>query len=148
MLLDGVRSGLLSWRSKASLGKLVADVVRSSSLLSAEDGGVSAPLDTESAAQYCQRRLNPEIFDYLVDAVIRGMEGLDSTDVSKAEFFHLVKGVVGSRLYVLRGGMARLTDTLAGKLDVRTHTRALRVVEVDDGVRVTWTGPDGAEITR
>jgi protoporphyrinogen/coproporphyrinogen III oxidase len=147
MLTDGIHTGLLSWRSKLTALKLAADLIKIAPKLSAEDGGLAAEYDTESAAEYCRRRLNPEIQQYLVDAMIRGVEGLSSDEVSAVEFFHMVKGVVGAQFYVLRGGMSQFTESLAGKLDVRTHSRVLEVVEVDDGVRIRFTGIDGRERT-
>lgn len=147
LLIDGIRTRLLSWRSKVTLVKLAIDLARAAPHIIAEDGGASAPLDTETAGEYCRRRLNREIFDYVVDGVIRGMEGVDGEHISKAEFFLLLKGVIGGQIFVPRGGMARFTDAIAGKLDVRTNARAVRVTEVADGVEVTWTGLDGTERT-
>jgi protoporphyrinogen/coproporphyrinogen III oxidase len=147
LLVAGLRTGLLTWRSKVAAVKLARDVLRVRSTLSAEDGGLAAPHDTETAAEYCARRLNGEIGDYVVDATIRGMEGLSSDAVTKVEFFQLVMGVMGAQYFVLRHGMSQLTEALADGLDVRRNARVRQVTETDGGVEVMWCDKGGVEHT-
>jgi oxygen-dependent protoporphyrinogen oxidase len=144
---DAATTKLLSWRSKVTMARLALDNRRIRPLLSYEDLSGAAPFDTETAAEYSRRRLNPEIYDYMVDATLRGLLGTRGDVNSIVDFFFSFNNVIGSKLYGFRGGMSTYADRLADKLDVRTNARVCEVTETAGGVRVIWEGPDGVQHT-
>ena len=144
LFLDALRTRLLSPRSKLAAVKLALDSRRIAPLLNYEDLGSAADYDTETAEQYCRRRLNTELYDYVVDATLRGLLGTRGDEVSVLDFFFSINKVIGTTLFSFRGGMSTYVDRLAGKLDVRTSAHVREVVEAPDGVRVTWEDGAGA----
>ena len=144
LFLDAIKTPLLSPRSKLAAVKLALDNRRIARLLSYEDLSSAAPFDTETAQEYCRRRLNTEIYDYVVDATLRGLLGTRGDEVSVVDFFFSINKVIGTALFSFRGGMSTYVDRLAGKLDVRTSAHVREVVEAPDGVRVTWEDGAGA----
>jgi oxygen-dependent protoporphyrinogen oxidase len=87
LFLDALKTPLLSPRSKLAAVKLALDNRRIARLLSYEDLSSAAPFDTETAQEYCRRRLNTEIYDYVVDATLRGLLGTRGDEVSVVDFF-------------------------------------------------------------
>jgi oxygen-dependent protoporphyrinogen oxidase len=147
LLRDAAGTKLLSFRSKLAMARLMLDNRRIRPLLDYEDLSVAAAFDTETAAQYCDRRLNGEIYDYLVDATLRGLLGTRGDEVSVVDFFFSFNNVIGSKLFAFRGGMSTYADRLAEKLDVRTGARVRAVVETGGGVEVTWDDANGTQRT-
>lgn len=143
LVRSGVSSKLLGLGSKLRLTNALLDSRRARRLLDDEDLSSAAPVDVESAAEYAARRLNPEIYDYLVDASVRGLLGVSAERVSVVDFFYTLNKLLGARLFVPRNGLSSYADRLASALDVRTSSRVLEVIEEPSGVRVTWEEPDG-----
>jgi protoporphyrinogen/coproporphyrinogen III oxidase len=144
LLVDGLTTKLLSWKSKLAAIRLAADNFRIAKLLNYEDLSTAAGYDTETAEGYCRRRLNTEIYDYVVDSVLRGLLGTRGDEVSVLDFFFSINKVIGTKLFSFRGGMSTYVNHLAQKLDVRTGARVREVVEAGDGVRITWEDAAGA----
>ena len=145
LFVDAVRTPLLSWKSKLTATRLALDNRRIAKLLNYEDLSTAAAYDVESAQEYCRRRLDPEIYDYVVDSTLRGLLGTRGDTVSVLDFFFSINKVIGTKLFGFRGGMSTYTNHLAQKLDVRTGARVREVVEDDRGVRITWE--DAAGVT-
>ncbi|HEY3605475.1 MAG TPA: NAD(P)/FAD-dependent oxidoreductase [Sporichthyaceae bacterium] len=145
LALDAARTKLLSWRSKLKVAKLVRDTWKLRNLLSYEDLSVASKYDVETPAQYCQRRgLDGELYDYLIEPTVRGGAGVPAEVISVVEFFFLWQKVLGTKLYAFRDGYSSFPQRLAAALpDVRLQCKAVEVVEVGDGVEVTYDGPDG-----
>jgi protoporphyrinogen oxidase len=144
MLLDGLRTGLLSPRGKLRLVALAADAARMYSSLSYADLGQAARFDTETVAQYCARRLDPEIQEYLVEPILRALFTANADTVSVVDFFFAAVNFVGSGLMRYRGGIDFLPRALASALDVRTGATATEVAAEPGGVLVSWLDADGA----
>jgi len=145
---DAARTRLLSWRAKLSMAKLMVDNRRIRRHLSYEDLSAAAAFDTETAEEYCRRRrVDRDVYDYVVDATLRGLLGTRGDVVSKVDFFFSFNNVIGTKLYGFRGGMSTYAERLAEKLDVRTGARVREVVDTGHGVEVTWAGADGRDRT-
>jgi oxygen-dependent protoporphyrinogen oxidase len=147
LMVDAARTPLLSWRSKLTMARMMLDNRRIRPRLSYEDLSRAAEFDTETAADYCSRRLNPEIYEYVVDATLRGLLGTRGDVVSVVDFFFSFNNVIGTKLYAFRGGMSTYADRLASGLDVRTLARVREVIDIGEGVLVTWEGADGRSHT-
>lgn len=145
LMRDALFTRLISTRSKLSMIKMGLDNLRIRKLLSYEDITRAAALDTESAAQYALRRLNPEILEYIVDATLRGLLGTSAEHQSVVDFFFSFNNVIGSALYCMKGGMGRLPQEIArvAGLDVRLNASVAEVRETAAGVTVSWREASG-----
>jgi protoporphyrinogen/coproporphyrinogen III oxidase len=145
MARTGVTTRLLSWRAKARAARLGFDVARAKfrGQLDYSDMRKAAPLDVESAAQYADRALDRELGQYLCEPVARMMMIADAEDVSVVELFSGLANIFASRICSLRGGQGRLPRLLAERVGVKLSSRVESVVEVEDGVEVSWRA-DGA----
>jgi oxygen-dependent protoporphyrinogen oxidase len=147
LALDAARTKLLSLKDKLKVTKLAVDAFKVRKLMSYEDISVAAEYDTETPAQYAKRRgLDGDVFDFLIDPTVRGGAGVPGSVISNVEFMFLWQKVLGTKLYAFRDGYSSFTERLASKLDVRLGARVTEVVEVDGGVRVTWTDTGGEHV--
>lgn len=145
MLSDGARTPLLSVRSKLRLRRMLVDALRMKSSLSYANLGAAARYDTETVAEYCARRLDPEIREYVVEPILRALFTCNADTVSVVDFFFAAVNFVGSGLMRYPGGIDFLVRALAEQLDVRTQARVTSVEATADGVAVTWVAEDGSE---
>jgi protoporphyrinogen/coproporphyrinogen III oxidase len=143
-VLDGVRTGVLGARSKLLLGRLALDAARMAPVLSFEDLGRAQAFDTESAADYAERRLNSEIREFVVEPLVRGLFASDADRVSVVDFFFSAVRFMGGGLIRFAGGIDFLCRALAERVEVRTGARVLAVEHGARDVTVTWA-QDGRE---
>ena len=145
MMVDGITTKLLSWSSKIAMIKMMIDNMRIAPTLSYEDGSLCSAFDTETAAAYCDRRLNDELKEYIVDGTLRGMLGTEAEINSVIDFFFSYNNVIGSKLYSMKDGMSTLPNALvqAAGLDVRLNTEVKEVVERNGRVSVTCADANG-----
>src|SRR5262245_16844471 len=145
LALDAARTRLLSMRAKLKAGRFAWDAWRVRKLLSYEDLSEAGEYDTETPEQYAKRRgLDGELYDYLIDPVVRGGAGVPGSMISVVELFFLWQKVLGSKLYAFKDGYSQFPEALAaGIYDVRLGVEVKEVIETDEGVEVTYTGPDG-----
>jgi oxygen-dependent protoporphyrinogen oxidase len=122
---DALRTKLIPWRSKR----------RS---LSYENLGQAAPFDTETAAAYIDRRLDPELGEYVVEPVLRALYTAEAERLSKVDFFFAALNLVGSGFLRYPGGIDFLVRALAARLDVRTGARVETVARDGRAVLVRW----------
>jgi oxygen-dependent protoporphyrinogen oxidase len=145
LALDAARTSLLSFGAKLKAGRLALDAFRLRNVLSYEDLSIAGVHDVETPEEYARRRgLDGELYDYLIDPVVRGGAGVPGSMISAVEFFFLWQKVLGSKLYAFKEGYSQFPEALAAGLpDVRLGVEVKEVVETADGVQVTYTGPDG-----
>jgi oxygen-dependent protoporphyrinogen oxidase len=143
MVVDGVRTPLLSPRAKLRLGRLLVDALRMKDSLSYRNLGAAARYDTETVAEYCDRRLDPEIREYLVEPILRALFTLNADTVSVVDFFFAAVNFVGSGLMRYPGGIDFLVQALADQLHVRTGARVACVQADSRGARVDWVDAEG-----
>lgn len=148
MVLDVLRTDLLSARSKATAVHLLTDAVRMRKHLSYANLGDAAGFDTETAAQYCDRRLTPELQEFLVEPIVRALFTSEADRVSVVDFFFAAVNFVGSGFMRYPGGIGFLPEALARRLDVRTAAEVREVEEHSDHVVVHWTDPGQEHSTR
>lgn len=145
LALDAARTKLLSPRAKLAVRRLAVDAFRMRKLMSYEDLSVAGVHDTETPAGYAKRRrLEGELYDYLIEPTVRGGAGVPGDVISVVEFFFLWQKVLGTKLYAFRDGYSSFTERLAAGLDVRLGARVREVLEVAGGVRVTWEDATGS----
>jgi len=139
----------LSARSKLTLSKVVMDCVRLGGKLDWYDLSRALAADGVSAPGYASRRLNTEIFDYLVEPACASMTLNTAEDNSAASFLFFVRRVLATKgLFNSPNGIDFLPRGLARQLDdVRLATTALAVERTKSGVSVTWRHADGPQRT-
>ena len=135
---DALRTDLLSWRAKLRAVRLLMDAIRMRKTLSYENLGEARRFDVETAAAYVERRLDPELGEYLVQPMLRALYAGQAERLSKVDFFFAAVNFVGSGFMRYPGGIDFLVNALAERLDVRTGARATLVERAADGVTVHW----------
>lgn len=143
LVRTAVGSRVLSWRSKAGSTRLVFDHRRARRFLHGGEPSDAGSLDEETALEYCERRLNLEIYDYVVDSCIRGINGTSGAKASAIDFFSIVDTVLGSRLSTFRRGMSSFAEALAGGADIRYGCSVVQVRDRGSDVEVEWVAADG-----
>jgi protoporphyrinogen/coproporphyrinogen III oxidase len=144
MALDGLRTPLLSARSKALLPKLAIDAFRMRRALRYPEQEARARWGGETVAEYCDRRLNAEIRDYLIDPLMQGLVLTDAKRMPVVDFFFTAANLLGSPMQRYPAGYAFLCEGLAERIgDVRLGSRVERVEHTRGGVEVVWNGPEG-----
>lgn len=137
--IDGVRTKLLSARAKASATKLLVDVIHSRAQLDYADLSKAADLDTETLRDYAQRRVNPEVLDFLIEPITVGSFGIPSDQLSKVGFMFIIKNFIfGGSFFNSPTGIDFLPKGLARELDTVLGARVTEVEETTDGVQVRW----------
>lgn len=137
-VLDAVRTDLLSLRSKLWAGRLGADARRWRRALPADDFEAAGRLDTETIAAYARRRLNRELYDNLVDPLMRGLYLADPADMSVVDLALTLAKFAEGGLTQYPTGISFLPQRLAAGLDVRLGVTVERVEHDGHGVHVTW----------
>lgn len=146
-MMSGALTSALSVRSKFVLLNTLRDAMAVKPPIDVVDVSRSHVADTESAAEYAKRRLNPELYDVLVDALIRTYVMNRGDRVSALEWFSALKNLGGEKLLSLRGGNDVLPKALAKHLDVRLNTRVIGIDKVGPGVEVKAIDAAGASFT-
>lgn len=143
-LVDFIRTPLLSGKSKLILIKAALDAFRARKKAGYGDAELRAELDTESVAEYCDRRLNREILDRLFSPLMGALFVVDGDEVSVAELqFSLVK-FLGGGMLGYRDGIDFLAQALAERVDVELGAEVSLLEDEGDGARVVWS-KDGTE---
>ena len=119
----------ISARSKLMLIRAVADCARLGGRLDWYDLSRALAADGESAPEYARRRLNTEIFDYLIEPTCASMTLNAAEDNSAASFLFFLRRVLATRaLFNSPAGIDFLPRGLARQAgDVRLETTALAV---------------------
>lgn len=146
-LLSAALSPLLSLGSKFTLLKTVLDKRAINPPVNYLDISASFKNDDETIKDYCLRRLNSEIYDYLVSPIMKGNFLFSPDNVSKLEWFAFLENFASQTMLAIPGGAQRLPECLARELDVRLNAPAVNVQQEGDQVRVEWqeSGLDQSE---
>ena len=151
--IDGQRpwlavfSGALGLGSKLKMARAILDFLALNPPINVLDVSASHRLDKESAEDYCLRRLNPEIYDVLVDAALRCYVLNRGDQVSVLEWFAFLRNLAGQKMLALRNGLGSLPQALSAQLDVRLDSAATAVRRHAQGVQVTYRDSAGSEQT-
>jgi oxygen-dependent protoporphyrinogen oxidase len=144
-LRDGLGTDLLSFGGKLRMWKLVRDMLRARSSLDAADLSRAAAFDTESVQEYGHREFGPEVWDSVLDPVLRGLVSTSVQPISKVDLLFSLKTFIGARFVTFAGGMGSYPERLAPLFDVQLGAAVVSVEERSGGVLVTWNGADGHE---
>jgi len=139
--IDGLKTGLLSPAAKLQLVKVIADLVRAGDRLDWYDLGRAADLDTESAREWADRRLSPEILDYIIDPALGALFVASPDRLSVVDFLFAVRNILGGSFFNSPNGVGFLPEGLARHVAVELNARCTSVEERAGGVTVTWDRP-------
>jgi protoporphyrinogen/coproporphyrinogen III oxidase len=140
---SGPLSPALSIGSKLTLLKTIKDFLAIRPRIDVRNVAASGSVDGENALTYSKRRLNREIYDVLVDPLIRSYVFAGGSETSVLEWFSAIANLSGQQMISLNGGQSRLPDALAAELDVRLGSPASRVRHGLSGVEVDYLDADG-----
>jgi oxygen-dependent protoporphyrinogen oxidase len=141
--LRAMRTKLIGLRSKHIATRLLTDARRMSDKLDYSDLSKLGGLDHESVRAYADRRLTPELRDYVLDPTLRFLYGGEIDDFASTELFFLVLRYLGGEMLNARGGIDFLARGLAQRMDVLLGAAVTSVAEDERGVTFTWNR-DGA----
>lgn len=143
---DLARSGLISWRSKASLVKVLPDYLRLFNRVTWGDLPAAGDADTETCAGYASRlAFSQEIADYLVDAAASALTFSTADEVSVLTLFLFLRRALGVSMFNSAEGMCFLPEGLADGTDVRFGAAVTGVERTGSRVRVAWNEPGRPE---
>lgn len=141
-VVDVIRTDLLSLRSKLVFGKFVGDLLKVKNLISYDR--LAVEIDTENLADYSGRRLNRELYDYLVGPLARGFYLYEAETLSRLDFFFSALKLMGTSFLTYPAGVDFINQALSKVLNPITGATVANVEEKKDGVSVTWN-KDGTE---
>jgi protoporphyrinogen/coproporphyrinogen III oxidase len=142
-IVDFVRTPLLSPKSKLMLAKMAPDLLRARTKVDYGDAASRAELDTETIAEYCDRRLNSEICDHLLDPVLGGIFVVEGRLLSTADLWFTIWKVLLGGLLGYRGGMEFFAKAVAARLNVRTGATVTKIARSERGAQIQWEDADG-----
>ncbi len=146
LILDSIGTQLISFGSKMRMLGLAFDNLRIASKINYEDITTAAEWDIETAEAYCKRRANDEIFEYIVDATLRGLLGTSGSKQSVVDFFFSFNNVIGSKLLSFKQGMGFFPNAVVERagLNVKLGATVQEVRETPNGAVVCWSDAGGA----
>lgn len=142
MMIDGLTTKLISWKSKLVMLKMFIDGYRMKDSLSYYNLGSAADFDTESAADYCARRANEELKEYIVEPSVRALFSAPSGRVSVIDFFYALVNFTGTGFLNYDGGIDFLVNALARDVDLRLNARVTHIESTGNGVSIAWAEGD------
>jgi oxygen-dependent protoporphyrinogen oxidase len=149
LFLDAARSRLIGARSKLAMAPLGVVNARIGRHLNYEDLSSVAAWDTETPRDFCRRHLgmSGEVYDYVIDATVRGVLGVRSDTISVAELFFMINNILGTKLYAFRNGYSEYVEALAAGQETRLGCTVHELTETADGVRISYTDAGGVART-
>lgn len=150
MDMDKPISGLVSapyltLSSKLGLARLIPTLLKYRSSLGFSDLSGAASSDTQTAKEFCQQYLNDEVYERLINPLLRGMYIANGDDVSVTQLLWILSNFSGVSVFGFKNGMQSLANTLAQKLDVEYGVDIQRVDHSSDGVEIS-ANREGAPI--
>jgi oxygen-dependent protoporphyrinogen oxidase len=127
---------LLSLRGKWKLLRTIRDFLALRPTVDPLDVSANWEVDTESTATYAARRVGLEVYEALMDPVVRAYVMNRASNVSVLEWFSALKILTGEGMLSMNNGNDCLPLALANQLDVRLNCPAVHVSVEHAAVRV------------
>jgi protoporphyrinogen/coproporphyrinogen III oxidase len=127
-------TGAMSVRSKWLMLRSVREMRTMQPKLDPLDMSANHAVDDgRTARDYALQRLNREIYDVLVDPMMRACTLNRGDRVSALEWFSALSTLGGVRFITMRGGVQRISLMMAAQLDTRTDARVTAVRQRPNG---------------
>ncbi|MER6774365.1 protoporphyrinogen/coproporphyrinogen oxidase [Streptomyces bacillaris] len=140
-LKDLIRTRMLSIDSKLRLIRLAVDAKRIGDRINFRDLSNAYEAD-EASTSYTARRLNQELFDYIIEPLSVNYYFAPPEQLSMAHIYLAVREALGIGYFNAPTGVSFLPIGLAKQLDVRLNTKVTSLEEHHDSVTLTYEGPD------
>lgn len=144
-VISGPLSPVLTWRGKLTLMKAIGQYLAVRPPIDVLDVPSSHSLDTESAAEYASRCLSQEMFDVLVDPLVRTYVMNRGRNVSALEWFSALRNLGGQKMLSLSGGNDVLPRALARDAKVLLGAAATSVRKTGEQMQVAYRDRSGAQ---
>ncbi|CAG0949572.1 protoporphyrinogen/coproporphyrinogen III oxidase [Myxococcaceae bacterium] len=132
-----LRSRLLSTRAKLRLPRILLELLRHRAILDPLHPERAAVIDREDVPSFVRRLAGDENLEYLLGPALSSTFDSDPEDLSAAFLLLALRFVMGGfGLECFEGGIGRLGETLASRLDVRTSCDVVSVETGAWGARV------------
>lgn len=138
------KTKLLSVRAKAELVKLAPELIRSRKALY-DRIPMAGRYDTESVNDWARSHLSPELQEFLIGALMRGIAATSGDDSSRVDFLALLTLLGGAKILAFKDGMSSYPERLAQDKKVDLGAAVNLVEVVDGGVIVKWTDTGGTQ---
>lgn len=127
---------LLSWAGKFAVLKTLIDYLSLRPAMNVLDVSQHHERDTMSAAAYAEQRLSPEVYEAVIDPLLRAYVMNRASNVSVLEWFSTLGNLAGRNMISINGGNDRLPLALAQGLALRLNSPALALRKSAGGVEV------------
>jgi protoporphyrinogen/coproporphyrinogen III oxidase len=138
------KTKLLSVRAKAELVKLVPELFRSRKALY-DRIPTTGRYDTESVTDWARSHLSPELQEFLIGSLMRGIAATSGDDTSRVDFLALLTLLGGAKILAFKDGMSSYPERLAQDKKVDLGAAVNLVEAVDGGVTVKWIDTGGTQ---
>lgn len=137
-----VNTRLLSLRAKAELIKLIPELVRSRK---ADYQHISSlgRCDDETVSQWAASHLSPELQEFLIGALMRGISATSGDSTSHVDLLALLRLLGGAKIRGFRDGMSSYAERIAADMKVECGAAVTAVESDDTGVTVHWADTTG-----
>lgn len=138
-------SRLLSWKSKFLLVKLLFKLLPLRKHFNFYSLGGAAGYDDETLAKYCHRNFPSEVYDYLLNPMLKFLYLHSGNKGSSMELLWWMNAMGTRPSRSFKYGMNTLTDKLAELVDVQCNSEVVDVSEHKDGVQVNVVTDEGLQ---
>lgn len=129
--------------AKLSLFRIFIDLAAHGDKLRFDTTADAAAIDTQSLAEYAEKKLNDEIHDYFLEPFIRTMYLHNADESSIVETLWCLKNLASNSSFFLKGGMDRLAARLSENLKVRYNCSVESIVRDSGRCILTYRSQDG-----
>jgi oxygen-dependent protoporphyrinogen oxidase len=141
---SGIRTRLISTRSKLQLRSLAVDLWRTRKIRRPDDLSLLEAYDHQSAEEYSRERFGDELTDLLIDPCTRSLINCASSEVSAADLIYVFGAFMGaSGWFAFRNGMTSYADTVGALADQTLGAEVLEVSETAEEASVIWRDAGG-----
>jgi oxygen-dependent protoporphyrinogen oxidase len=124
-------TGLVSFRSKLTLIKILGPLLRYWKKLDIHASYKAYQLDTRSIAEYVHNELDDELLEYLFEPGLAGISYWTPEHTSQLPLFLLVKLFPDMKFFTLDHGIGRLPKAMAANLQVQYNAEVTEVIPTE-----------------
>lgn len=143
---DVLRTRLLSPLAKLKAARLLPEMLRSRRA-TYERMPECGRYDTETLGEWAKAHLPPDLVDYLIDTVVRGIFATSAETSPRVDFLAILSLLTGAKLVAFRRGMGSYADWISRDLKYDLGSEVTAVEELERGARITWRDLGGVSHT-
>lgn len=128
-----ISSSLISFRSKLTLLKILAPMLRYWNDLDIYAFYKLQALDMHSISEYVHQELDDELLDYLFEPLLSGILYWTPGHTSQAMLFPMLKACLGMKLFTLKDSLGSLPEAMAVGLEMQCNAEVISVASAPSG---------------